>query len=42
MEIRDLRREEHDVLREMVYTALDWRPDASLPPFEFVVAHPQV
>ena len=30
------------MLREMLYAALDWRPGGELPPFEFVVAHPQV
>jgi GNAT superfamily N-acetyltransferase len=42
MMIRELRGEELDVLREMLYTALDWRSDVALPPFEVVVAHPQV
>jgi GNAT superfamily N-acetyltransferase len=40
--IRDLRTDELDILREMLYTALDWRPNVALPPFEVVVAHPQV
>ena len=30
------------MLREMLYTALDWRPHGALPPFDVVVAHPQV
>jgi GNAT superfamily N-acetyltransferase len=40
--VRDLRREELDLLPQMLYTALDWRSNGTLPPFEFVVAHPQV
>jgi ribosomal protein S18 acetylase RimI-like enzyme len=42
MIIRDLRTEELDLLREVLYTALDWRPNGALPPFDAVVAHPQV
>jgi ribosomal protein S18 acetylase RimI-like enzyme len=42
MIIRDLGNKELDFLRRMLYTALDWRGNGSLPPFEFVVAHPQV
>jgi GNAT superfamily N-acetyltransferase len=40
--IRDLREDELGFLREMLYAALDWRPDAELPPIEFVLAHEQV
>ena len=42
MEIRDLRRDETDFLRQMLYTALAWRPDVELPPREWVLEHPQV
>ncbi len=42
MEIRDLRPDETAFLREMLYTALDWRPDVELPPREWVLEHPQV
>ena len=42
IEIRDLRDDELEFLREMLYTALDWRPDVELPPREFVLAHEQV
>jgi len=37
MEIRDLRRDETDFLRQMLYTALAWRPDVELPPREWVL-----
>jgi len=40
MTIRDLRPDEHDFLREMLYAALDWRGDGSLPPPDVVLAHP--
>jgi len=40
--IRDLRPDEIGFLREMLYTALAWRPDAVLPAIEWVLAHPQV
>jgi GNAT superfamily N-acetyltransferase len=42
MEIRDLRPDETAFLREMLYTALDWRPGVELPPPEWVLEHPQV
>ena len=41
-EIRDLRDDELGFLREMLYAALDWRPDLELPPAELVLEHPQV
>jgi GNAT superfamily N-acetyltransferase len=42
VEIRDLRPDETEFLREMLYTALAWRPDVELPPREWVLEHPQV
>ncbi|HXG77533.1 MAG TPA: GNAT family N-acetyltransferase [Gaiellaceae bacterium] len=42
MVIRDLRADEVPFLREMLYAALAWRPDAELPSPEWVLAHPQV
>jgi len=42
VEIRDLRPDETPFLREMLYTALDWRPGVELPPREWVLEHPQV
>jgi GNAT superfamily N-acetyltransferase len=42
MEIRDLRADETDFLRAMLYAALAWRPDVQLPPVEWVLEHPQV
>jgi GNAT superfamily N-acetyltransferase len=41
-EIRDLRPDEIAFLQDMLYAALDWRPDVELPPREFVLAHEQV
>jgi GNAT superfamily N-acetyltransferase len=41
-EIRDLRDDELGFLQEMLYAALDWRPDVELPPVEWVLEHPQV
>jgi ribosomal protein S18 acetylase RimI-like enzyme len=42
MRIRELTHDDLPFLREMVFAALDWRPDVELPPPEFVLAHPQV
>jgi GNAT superfamily N-acetyltransferase len=42
MEIRELRDDDLGFLREMLYAALAWRPDVTLPPADFVLAHPQV
>jgi GNAT superfamily N-acetyltransferase len=42
MLIRDLRPDETAFLREMLYTALAWRPAVELPPAEWVLEHPQV
>jgi len=42
VEIRDLRLDETPFLREMLYTALSWRPNVELPPREWVLEHPQV
>ena len=41
-EIRDLRDDELGFLHEMLYAALDWRPDVELPAAEWVLEHPQV
>jgi GNAT superfamily N-acetyltransferase len=41
-EIRDLREDELEFLQEMLYAALDWRPDVELPSMEWVIEHPQV
>src|SRR5262249_41221980 len=40
--IRDLRNDETPFLREMLYTALAWRPGVELPPREWVLEHEQV
>jgi GNAT superfamily N-acetyltransferase len=40
--IRDLAPEEVAFLRDMLFAALDWRPDVELPPRDFVLAHDQV
>ena len=42
MRIRELTPDELDFLGEMLYTALDWRPDAELPPRQVVLEHPEV
>jgi ribosomal protein S18 acetylase RimI-like enzyme len=42
MRIRELRDDDLDFLREMLYAALAWRPEVTLPPREFVLSHPQV
>ena len=42
IDIRDLRSDELDFLREMLLAALAWRADIELPPTEWVLAHPQV
>jgi hypothetical protein len=42
VEIRDLRPDETPFLREMLYTALAWRPRVELPPREWVPEHPEV
>jgi len=42
VEIRELRADETPFLQEMLYTALDWRPDVELPPRAWVLEHPQV
>jgi len=42
VDIRELRPSEVAFLQEMLYTALDWRPDVELPPREWVLDHPQV
>ena len=40
--IRDLRADETPFLREMLYTALAWRPGVELPPRKWVLEHEQV
>jgi GNAT superfamily N-acetyltransferase len=42
VEIRDLRPDETAFLEDMLYAALDWRPDVELPSRAWVLAHPQV
>jgi GNAT superfamily N-acetyltransferase len=42
IEIRDLAPGELAFLRNMLFAALDWRPDVELPPRDFVLAHDQV
>ena len=40
--IRELEPADLPFLREMLYQALMWQPDAERYPFEFVLAHPEV
>ena len=40
--IRELAEADVPFLREMLYAALMWQPDAERYPFEFVLAHPEV
>jgi GNAT superfamily N-acetyltransferase len=40
--IRELEEADVPFLREMLYTALMWQPDAERYPLEFVLAHPEV
>ncbi len=40
--IRELEEADLPFLREMLYTALMWQPDAERYPLEFVLAHPEV
>lgn len=42
MEIRELGPDETSFLREMLCTALAWRPEVELPAREWVLEHPQV
>jgi GNAT superfamily N-acetyltransferase len=42
MHIRELTTDDLPFLREMLYTALDWREGFELPPRELVLEHPQV
>ena len=42
MTIRDLADDEQAFLRDMLYAALDWRPDRRLPPKALLVRLPQV
>jgi ribosomal protein S18 acetylase RimI-like enzyme len=42
MTIRDLQPAELGFLDDMLFAALDWRPEGELPPKEFVLEHPQV
>ena len=42
IEIRDLTDDDIGFLGEMLYEALAWRPDVTLPPLEWVLEHPQV
>jgi hypothetical protein len=40
VEIRDLRPDETPFLRDMLYAAPAWSPDAELPPLDWVMEHP--
>jgi GNAT superfamily N-acetyltransferase len=42
LEIRSLAEPDLPFLREMLYEALMWRPDAERYPIDFVLAHPEV
>jgi ribosomal protein S18 acetylase RimI-like enzyme len=39
--IRDLRDDEEDFLRDMLFVALSWNPKRELPPRKWVLDHPQ-
>src|ERR1700745_187873 len=41
MEVRPAGPEDVEAIRWALYTALAWNPDRVLPPFEFVLQHPE-